>query len=309
MKKLLMIFILWVFVICADMFFIEPNLLFLKTEKIYVPNWNKQIDGFKIAVIADIHLGTKFVDLKKLDKIAQKVNKKRPDLVVFLGDLDAKSISYQEYKKEEIAEVLKSFSGKNGTIAIMGNHDYEPKNIIRPIYKEAAIPLLEHQDLFIYPNNIPVRLVGFKDLWHYKSSPLNIIGTKYKNTPTIVLAHNPDSFNEMPDFVSITLSGHTHGGEIVFPVIGSFVVPSKFGQRYRKGHIIENGKHLYVSCGVATTGRARLLNPPEITILEIHSLTKNTEIINTKPLKGINKNYAPILMPKIRNLLKALNKK
>ena len=62
MKKFLMIFILLVFVICEDMLFIEPNLLFLKTEKIYVPNWNKQIDGFKIAVITDVHLGTKFVD-------------------------------------------------------------------------------------------------------------------------------------------------------------------------------------------------------------------------------------------------------
>ena len=304
-----MIFILLVFVICEDMFFIEPNLLFLKTEKIYVPNWNKQIDGFKIAVIADVHLGSKFVDLKKLDKIAQKVNKKQPDLVVFLGDLDAKAIACKNYKKEDIATILKSFNSKYGTIAIMGNHDYEPENIIRPIYKEATIPLLEHQDLFIYPNNIPVRLVGFKDLWHYKSNPIDVIGTKYRTSPTIVLAHNPDSFNEMPDFVSITLSGHSHGGEIVFPVIGSFAVPSKFGQRYRKGHIIENGKHLYVSGGVATTGRARLLNPPEITILELYFQTKDTEITDTKPLKGINKNYAPIIMPRIRNLLKSINKK
>ena len=104
----------------------------------------------------------------------------------------------------------------------------------------------------------------------------------------------------MPDFVSLTLSGHTHGGETVFPIIGSFDVPSKYGQRYRKGYIVENNKHLYVSGGIATTSRMRFLNPPEIVILELYAQTPKTTVLNTKPITGINKNYAPILIPKLR---------
>ena len=304
MKKFLLISLSIILVLTVilglDMFVIEPNLLITKYQKIYVPNWDKNIDGFKIAIVTDIHLGTKFSDLKKLGKIANIINKKQPDLTVFLGDLDAKSIKYSGYKKDEIAEVLKKFNSKHGSIAIMGNHDYYPPDIVPQIYKIAQIPLLEHQDLFIHQNNIPIRIVGFKDLWHFKSTPINVIGTKYKNTPTIVLAHNPDSFADMPNFVSLTLSGHTHGGEIVLPVIGSFVVPSEYGQRYRKGYIVENNKHLYVSGGIATTGRARFLNLPEIAILEIHSQTYENKISDTKPLKGIKENYAPILIPKIR---------
>ena len=306
MKKFMLFFLIFCLFIGLDMFVIEPNLLFVKKQKVYVPNWNKNIDGFKVAIVADIHLGTKFSDIQKLEKIAKKVNKTQPDLVVIAGDLDAKSITYKDYKKEDIANVLKIFNGKYGTVAIMGNHDYNPPNIISQIYKMAKIPLLENQDLFIYPQKIPVRVVGFKDLWHYKSIPANVIGTKYKNTPTIVLTHNPDSFADMPKFVSLTLSGHTHGGEIVFPIIGSFSVPSEYGQRYRKGYIVENNKHLYVSGGVATTSRMRFLNPPEITVLELYVQNLNTKIANTKPLKGINKNYAPILIPKLRIFINKL---
>ena len=306
MKKFMLFLLIFCLVIGLDMFIIEPNLLIVKKQKIYVPNWDKNIDGFKVAVIADIHLGTKFVDIQKLEKIANKVNNTQSDLVVFAGDLDAKSITYKDYKKEDVAKALKIFKRKLGTVAIMGNHDYEPPNVIPQIYTMAEIPLLEHEDLFIYPQKIPVRIVGFKDLWHYKSIPANVIGTKYKNTPTIVLAHNPDSFADMPEYVSLTLSGHTHGGETVFPIIGSFAVPSKYGQRYRKGYIVENNKHLYVSGGVATTSRMRFLNPPEITVLELYSQDQKKKIYDTKPLKGIDKNYAPILIPKLRNFINKL---
>ena len=307
MKKFMLFLLIFCLVIGLDIFVMEPNLLIVKKQKIYVPNWDKNIDGFKIAVVADIHLGTKFVNIQKLEKIANKVNKSQPDLVVLAGDLDAKSITYKDCKKEDVANVLKKFKGKFGTVAIMGNHDYDPPNVIPQIYKMAEIPLLEHQDLFIYPQKIPVRIVGFKDLRHYKSIPAKVIGTKYKNTPTIVLAHNPDSFADMPEFVSLTLSGHTHGGETVFPIIGSFAVPSKYGQRYRKGYIVENNKHLYVSGGVATTSEMRFLNPPEIVILELYAQTPKTTVLNTKPITGINKNYAPILIPKLRKFINKIH--
>ena len=306
MKKFSLILFASLIFIGLDMFVIEPNILIVKNQKLYIPNWDKNINGFKVAVVADIHLGTKFVDIQKLEKIANKVNKTQPDLVVLAGDLDAKSITYKGYTKKDVAKTLKIFHGKFGTVAIMGNHDYDPPNVIPQIYKMAGIPLLEHEDLFIYPQKTSVRIVGFKDLWHYKSIPANVIGTKYKNTPTVVLAHNPDSFADMPKFASLTLSGHTHGGETVFPIIGSFDVPSEYGQRYRKGYIVENNKHLYVSGGVATTSRMRFLNPPEITILELYSQDQNKKICDTKPLKGIDKNYAPILIPKLRNFINKL---
>ena len=139
---------------------------------------------------------------------------------------------------------------------------------------------------------IKVRLVGLKDLWHYKTNPKDIIGNS-KNVPTIVLAHNPDSFAEMPQSVSLTLSGHTHGGEFILPFMGSVFVPSKYGNRYRNGYIVEDNKHLFVSTGVATLGYGRLLNPSEIVVLKLYAQTKPSE--DTRPLAGSRRSYEQML--------------
>lgn len=278
-------------VLCIDLFFIEPNILLTKSQKLEIPHWNKDLDGFKIALITDIHLGTKFVDLKKLARIVKIVNSKNPDLIVICGDLDAKSISKEKYSTAQIANILKNLKSKHGVIAVMGNHDYVPDKIVKEIYAKSNIKILEQKDFFIIHNGKSIRLVGFKDLWHFKSKPSEVVGTKYKTTPTITLAHNPDSFPQMPKFVSLTLSGHTHGGEIVLPFIGSFFIPSEYGQRYRNGYIIENNKHLFVSRGVATLSGGRFLDPPEINILTLYSQKEIPQ--NTKVINGIKSNYAP----------------
>ena len=173
----------------------------------------------------------------------------------------------------------------------MGNHDYVPPSVVKNIYQKSNIILLENEDYYFSHNAKTLRIVGFKDLWYFKSNPIQVVGMKDKTTPTVVLTHNPDYFPKMPNFVSLTLSGHTHGGEIVLPFIGSFFIPSEYGQRYRNGYIIENNKHLFVSRGVATLSGGRFLDPPEINILTLYSQKKITQ--NTKVINGIKSNYAP----------------
>ena len=69
------------------------------------------------------------------------------------------------------------------------------------------------------------------------------------NAPVILMAHEPDIFPDVPARVSLTLSGHTHGGQVsMFNY--SPLVPSKFGARYIYGHIIEEQRHLIVSAGL-----------------------------------------------------------
>lgn len=278
-------------VLCIDLFFIEPNILLTKSQKLEIPHWNKDLDGFKIALITDIHLGTKFVDLKKLARIVKIVNSKNPDLIVICGDLDAKSISKEKYSTTQIANILKNLKSKHGVIAVMGNHDYVPPSVVKNIYQKSNIILLENEDYYFSHNAKTLRIVGFKDLWYFKSNPIQVVGMKEKTTPTVVLTHNPDYFPQMPNFVSLTLSGHTHGGEIVLPFIGSFFIPSEYGQRYRNGYIIENNKHLFVSRGVATLSGGRFLDTPEINILTLYSQKEIPQ--NTKVINGIKSNYAP----------------
>jgi uncharacterized protein len=89
------------------------------------------------------------------------------------------------------------------------------------------------------------------------------------DAPIIHLAHEPDMFIEMPERVSLTVSGHTHGGQV--RLFGySPVVPSSYGNRFAYGHVIEEGRHLVVSGGLGcSTLPIRLGSPPEIVVLEL----------------------------------------
>lgn len=292
-----------ILLILLDALLIEPNIFLSSPQQLDVPNWNRDLDGFKIVLISDIHLGTRFVDMKKLNEIVNVTNKNNPDLIIICGDLDAKAIKHTLYSTTEVANSLKNLKSKYGTFAIMGNHDYEYKEDIYEVYEKANIKLLRNQDDYINVNNKKIRIVGLEDLWFRNADPQKVVGENNKNIPTIVLAHNPDYFPQIPEHVSLTLSGHTHGGEIVFPFVGAFFVPSKYGNRYRCGHIIENGKHLFVSRGIATLGFGRFLSPAEINILDIYSETSTQK--DTKPLAGKKDCFSPQLIKKFRSFYKS----
>ena len=73
------------------------------------------------------------------------------------------------------------------------------------------------------------------------------------------MAHEPDLFVDVPDRFAVTLSGHTHGGQVRLPFLGRPVVPSAYGQRFAYGHIREEGRDLIVSAGLGCSDRAGAL--------------------------------------------------
>lgn len=270
----------------------EPQKLEVKEETIYVPNWKEQMNGLRVGIISDLHIGMEYSDTSKLKTVVNLMNTKEPDIVVLLGDFDANSIAYSNIKEEKISTILKELKAPDGVYAILGNHDYEPEDIVENILKDAKIPLLQNQSKVITYKGQKLKIVGFKDLWHYKLNPQEIISKI--STPVIVLSHNPDVFPEIPEDVSLTLSGHTHGGEVAFPKIGSPFVPSKYGQRFRKGHIAENNKHLYVTSGIGTLSGFRLMNPPEIVVLNINQQNDKNMITDTKKNNLFGKSWIPV---------------
>lgn len=270
----------------------EPQKLEVKEETLYIPHWKEQMNGLRIGVISDLHIGMEYSDASKLKTVVDLMNNEEPDIVVLLGDFDARAIAYSNIKEDKISAILKELKAPDGVYAILGNHDYEPEDIVENILKDAKILLLQNQSKVITYKGRKLKIVGFNDLWHYKLVPEEIIGKI--SIPVIVLSHNPDVFPEIPEAVSLTLSGHTHGGEVVFPKIGSPFVPSKYGQRFRKGHIAENNKHLYVTSGVGTLSGFRLMNPPEIVVLTINQQNDENMITDTKRNNLFGENWIPV---------------
>jgi predicted MPP superfamily phosphohydrolase len=90
--------------------------------------------------------------------------------------------------------------------------------------------------------------------------------------PALVLAHDPDVFPFVPSRVALTVSGHTHAGQVAIPYLRVPFLPSRHGERFARGHIVEHGRHLYVGAGLGTSGLpVRLLAPPELVLLELRA--------------------------------------
>jgi predicted MPP superfamily phosphohydrolase len=86
--------------------------------------------------------------------------------------------------------------------------------------------------------------------------------------PVILITHNPDVFPDVPARVRLTIAGHTHGGQVRLPLIGAPMVPSRYGQRYARGLIRENGRSLFVNTGTGVSILpVRFGVPPEVSIL------------------------------------------
>src|SRR5215210_5361000 len=93
-----------------------------------------------------------------------------------------------------------------------------------------------------------------------------------EGVPVLLLSHDPDVFPTVPGRVLLTLSGHTHGGQVNLPLVRGHLVPSRFGDRYGGGHVKEGARHLFVSREIGSAGLpVRFLVPPEIAVLTLVS--------------------------------------
>jgi predicted MPP superfamily phosphohydrolase len=91
--------------------------------------------------------------------------------------------------------------------------------------------------------------------------------------PVIALTHNPDIFPRVPQRVPLLLAGHTHGGQVRFPFIGTVIQPSDYGDHYVRGHIFEQDHHMFVTTGIGTSIIPVRFNvPPEIVLLTVETL-------------------------------------
>ena len=117
----------------------------------------------------------------------------------------------------------------------------------------------------------PIWIAGISDLWtgrHDLAAALSMVTDD--GVPVILLTHNPDVFPLVPDRVALTLAGHTHGGQVRLPFLGRPIVPSRFGQRFAAGHVVEGGRHLFVATGLGTSILPlRFRVPPAVTMLTV----------------------------------------
>ena len=141
---------------------------------------------------------------------------------------------------------------------------------MRRAFEASGIVVLENEARRIQRGDASFFVVGLADELTRRVRIDRALSSVGADDPYLVLVHEPDVFPEVPDQASLTLSGHTHGGQVRLPLLGRPVIPSRYGQRYAAGHVVEDGRHLFVTTGVGTSiFPVRFGVPPEIALLTL----------------------------------------
>jgi predicted MPP superfamily phosphohydrolase len=269
---------------------IEPG--FRLEARHYRPALPAWPDGFRlrVGIITDLHAGGPHMLPRRVEGIVEAMEGLRPDLVVILGDLNAS----HRFLTERVpplrsAAILARLRPPLGVHAVLGNHDWwdDPQAFRlgrrhRPETERAllaaGIPVLENTAVRLRHDGRHFWLAGLGSMWAFGgglgrwrgiddlSRTLTALAD---DAPAILLAHEPDIFPRVPARVALTLSGHTHGGQVRLPGV-PLRIPSNYGDRYAYGHIVEGGRHLIVSAGLGTSGYPiRFGAPPEIVLVEL----------------------------------------
>jgi predicted MPP superfamily phosphohydrolase len=235
---------------------------------LHLPRWPRALDGLRLGLLSDLHGGALHANLPAFARAVERLNDERPDAMLLLGDyLDAHPIWGGRIEPEAIARELAKLSAPLGTFAVLGNHDWKQAgDRMWRALQNAGIEVLENRAL---PGG-DAYVAGLADLRRRRPDLPGTLAQVPADAPVILLSHDPDVFPFVPDRVAVTLSGHTHGGQVAIPVLRRAAIPSHYGERYARGHIVEDGRHLYVTSGLGTSGLPlRLLAPPEIVVLEL----------------------------------------
>jgi hypothetical protein len=254
---------------------LEPASLRVVPASLGLPRWPAACDGLRVAVLSDLHIGSPWNGVARVADVARELERARPDLVLIAGDFVVAHgmAGGSPIAPAAVARGLAGIRAPLGVFAALGNHDgWWGAVEVRAALEAAGVAVLEDESRAIEHGACRFTLVGVSDLWtgaHRVDVAFRGVAT---DSAALALMHNPDLFPELPPWLALGIAGHTHGGQVALPLFGRPVIPSKFGERFAAGHIVEGDRHYFVTTGIGTSvWPIRFRVPPEVVVLTLHS--------------------------------------
>jgi predicted MPP superfamily phosphohydrolase len=264
----------------ADALLIEPNRPILNRVDIHLHRLPDAFDRFTIAQLSDFHYDPDF-SATPIRIAVEMVNQLRPNLIVLTGDFVTTPFLAQRLhrnlkKAAETAEpcgaLLNKLKAEFGVMSVIGNHDGNTDpTLVKAILKSQGLPVM-------YDESQPLEREG-KKLWiaglddNPDETDLTAALKKIPpGEPVVVLIHEPDTADFVSKYpVDLQLSGHSHGGQVILPLIGPAYLPP-LARKYPRGLRKVGGLTLYTNVGIGTMGLPLRLNcPPEVTLFTLRA--------------------------------------
>ena len=258
---------------------------------LYFDDLPEAFDGYRVVHISDIHSGS-FDNAEKVQYGIDMINAQQGDVIFFTGDL----VNNKAEEMRPWIAHLKQLHAKDGVYSVLGNHDYgdyvqwdspdeKAKNLetLKQIHQQLGFCLLNNESVFLSRGQQRIAVVGVEN-WGQgfikKGNLKQALGQVDKKDFKILLSHDPTHWQyevlKDPNFIHLTLSGHTHGMQFGIEIPGVIKwSPAGWRYKYWGGVYKEKDRYINVNRGfgyLAFPGRVGM--PPEITVIELKKKTK-----------------------------------
>jgi uncharacterized protein len=247
----------------------QPHVI--RRPDISISGWPR-VKPLRIAFLSDFHLGSHAGDVARLAAIVREAAAEKPDLVLYGGDfVNMQPFGGGRIPPRTVAAILAALDAPLGRFAILGNHDYTyGAEEVADALEAHGIAVLNDDTRTLRHDGHAIDLVGIPDAREMRAQGRALLRDLSGERPTIVLAHDPDWFRYVPSGPHLTLAGHTHGGQVRLPFVGALCNASRAPLRWTYGHVVEDGRHLYVTAGLGTSAiPLRIGLPPEIALIDV----------------------------------------
>lgn len=253
---------------------VEPGWLEVVPVELSLPRLEPAFAGFRLAQISDLHI-SKVITGEYLAEAVGLVLDSQPDLVAITGDF----LHYRddlELHIKELGAILRTLTKNVPSIAVLGNHDYWVSSLDtdRMLY-QAGVRVLLNRSLTLKRGSSQLHFVGMDDIWDGKPRLRDALREVSDTGAAILLAHEPDyaDVSAKNGRFDLQISGHSHGGQVVFPLIGPPIRPY-LAKKYPSGLYRVGQMYQYTNRGLGMTGPYVRLNcRPEITLFTLQPKT------------------------------------
>jgi len=235
-------------------------------QRIWLNGLPQAFRGFRVLQLSDIH-HSRYFPLDRVARMIELSNRLRPDLVALTGDF----VTYSRASIEPIAEMLGMLRARAGVVAVLGNHDFRVgAATIERALRRRGIEVLRNRHILLRRGGEVLPVAGVDD-YRYGADAERALAGIPQGAPTLLLAHNPRLLETLACHgVSLVLSGHTHGGQVNLPLLGSIYGRSPERLRFKIGWDRMGDTQIYVSRGIGTIVLPwRLRCPAEMPWLEL----------------------------------------